>query len=186
MSTEMTVRLPAGDAWLEDFYAGRRATMADVYHDHFETVAAVVGRVVAGADKETIIHEVFLKLLSSPEHRRRFQGGSFSAWIATVARNQAIDHARRASRELLTDGVGEHVASSDQPDEAATAHVLIERFRTELPENWRLVFDLCFLRQIPQRDAAARLGVTRTTLAYQYHQIRIRLRRFVLSRTEAP
>lgn len=160
--------------------------MTDLYHDHFATVAAAVGRVVVGADKETVIHEVFFKLLSSPEHRRRFQGGSFSAWIATVAHNQALDHARRTRREVPVDGLIEHIASADEPGEAATARVLVERFRDKLPENWRPVFDLCFLRQLPQRDAAAALGMSRTTLAYQHHQIRARLRRFLVPRTEAP
>jgi len=186
MAIELTARLAPGDPWLEAFHQGRRTTMADVYHDHFATVAAAVGRVVTGADKETVIHEVFFKLLSSPDHRLRFQGGSFGGWIATVAHNQAIDHARRRRREVPADGLVEHMASGEAPGDAATARVLIERFRDRLPEKWRPVFDLCFLRQIPQRDAAAALGVTRTTLAYQYLQIRARLRRFLVPRTEAP
>ena len=39
--------------------------MADLYHDHFATVDAAVGRAVTGADKETVIHEVFFKLIDA-------------------------------------------------------------------------------------------------------------------------
>ena len=190
MGMELTARLPGNDAWLEDFHEGRRTTMADVYHDHFATVEAAVGRVLSGADKETVIHEVFFKLIASEEQRRRFQGGSFGAWIATVARNQAIDHARRRDRERPTSTeILSERADAGHGDGAAGARVLIERFREGLPDNWRRVFDLCFLGQVPQREAAATLGMARTTLAYQHLQIRARLRKFLVSRagrTEAP
>lgn len=183
---ELTARIPRDDAWLEHFHEGRRTTMAEVYHDHFATVEAAVGRVLSGADKETVIHEVFFKLIASEEHRRQFRGGSLGAWLATVARNQAIDHARRRDRELPT-ATEVLIDRSDavHGDAAAGARVLIERFRDGLPENWRRVFDLCFLGQIPQREAAAALGVARTTLAYQHHQIRTRLRKFLVPRKGA-
>jgi len=188
MVMEVTARVPDADVWLQDFHAGGRAAMADLYHDHFATVAAAVGRVVDGADKETVIHEVFFKLISSADERRRFQGGSFGAWITTVARNHAIDHARRRGRELATpaEALGEHVGATTRANEAAGARVLVERFRDGLPEKWRPVFDLCFLGQVPQRDAAASLGMARTTLAYQAHQIRVRLRAFLVPRKEPP
>jgi RNA polymerase sigma-70 factor (ECF subfamily) len=170
------------DAWLQAFHAGHRGTMASLYHDHFATVATAVGRVVSGADKETVIHEVFFKLLSSEDERRRFQGGSVGAWITTVARNHAIDHARRMGRELSmpADELGAHLDATAGPGTAATARVLVQRFRDELPEPWRRVFDLCFLDQVSQRDAAATLGLPRTTLAYQHHRIRGRLREFLV------
>ena len=157
--------------------------MARLYRDHFATVAAAVGRVVAGAaDQETVIHEVFFKLLSSEDERRRFHGGSFGAWIGTVARNHAIDHVRRLHRELTmpAEQVGAHMGATVGPDGAATARVLVERFRDELPPQWRSVFDLCFLDQMSQRDAAATLGMARTTLAYQHLRIRGRLQKFLL------
>ena len=187
MAVEVTVRFPAGDAWLEDFHEGRRTTMADVYHDHFATVEAAVGCVLGGADKETVIHEVFFRLIDSADQRRQFRGGSFGAWIATVARNRAIDHARRRDREVpMSAAVLPDRADAAHGDEAACERVLIERFRCGLPENWRRVFDLCFLGQVPQREAATALGLARTTLAYQHHQIRVRLRKFLVPRTSAP
>lgn len=186
---ELTAALSALDAWLQAFHDGDRSTMAGIYHDHFATVEAAVGRVVTGADKETVIHEVFFKLIASPDERRRFQGGSLGAWLTTVARNHAIDHARRRGRELAmsSEALADRVGSTRNDDgEAARARVLIERFRDSLPEAWRQVFDLCCLGQLPQRDAAARLGLARTTLAYQHHQIRIRLRKFLVPRKEPP
>lgn len=135
-----------------------------------------------------MIHEVFFKLIASQDERQRFQGGSFGAWIATVAHNQAIDHLRRRSRELAMapDELGDHLGAAPAASDATAARVVIERFRDGLPDKWRPVFDRCFLGQMSQRDAAAELGISRTTLAYQHLQIRTRLRKFLVPRKQAP
>jgi RNA polymerase sigma-70 factor (ECF subfamily) len=189
MAIEVTAGITDADAgaWLQEFHDGRRDRMASLYHEYFPTVAAAVGRVIGGADQETVIHEVFFKLLSSADERRRFHGGSFAAWITTVARNQAIDYARRRGRERVTapDQITEQVGAVPGAADAATARVLIDRFREGLPESWRPVLDLCFLRQLSQRDAAAALGLSRTTIAYQHLQIRVRLRKFLVPRKGA-
>ena len=84
--------------------------------------------------------------------------------------------------------VGAHMDTATGPGAAATARVLVQRFRDELPEPWRRVFDLCFLAQVPQREAAATLGIARTTLAYQHLRIQSRLREFLVpsSRSKKP
>jgi len=188
MEMELTARDGDADAWLRAFHAGDRTAMTSLYYDHFATVAAAVGRVLTGADQETVIHEVFFKLIASPDERLRFQGGSFAAWITTVAHHQAIDHLRRRRRELAMtpDQLGDHLGAAPGSSDAATARVLIERFRAGLPDKWRPVFDRCFLGQLSQRDAAAELGISRTTLAYQYLQIRARLRKFLVPRKQVP
>ena len=63
---------------------------------------------------------------------------------------------------------------------ATDARLLIEQFRREhLPEEWAGVFELRFLQQLPQREAARRLSIQRTTLAYRELRIRRLLRRFL-------
>jgi len=42
---------------------------------------------------ETLVHEVFFRLLNDEPLRRGFRGGSFAAWLRVIARNQAIDYA---------------------------------------------------------------------------------------------
>ena len=139
-----------------------------------------VGEVVGHADRESIIHEVFSRLLGQPEFRQTFRGGSFSAWIAVVARHQAIDYARRLKREtVLGDGATDqsHLRNESR---AAEARILVEAFRrTWLTPSWDSVFDACFLRQLSQREAAQELGLSRTTVAYRELRIRRQLRQFL-------
>src|SRR3954469_20968831 len=86
-------------AWLVAFHAGDRDVLEACYRAHFQRVDQTVGRVLRGADKETVVQELFLQLLSNGELRRSFSGGAFAAWIATLARNRAIDFWRRHRRE---------------------------------------------------------------------------------------
>src|SRR5262245_5528722 len=90
---------PTSDGWLERFHAGDRVILARCYRDYYPAVERSVARVLAGADLENVVHEVFYRLLSSDQVRASFRGGSFASWITMVARNQAIDFARHRRHE---------------------------------------------------------------------------------------
>jgi len=171
--------------WLEAFHAGERACMAECYRTHVASVDQAVGAILRGADRETVIHEVFFRLLTEESFRRRFQGGSLSTWLRVVARNHAIDHARHQQREILTPhpaGVGDAETGQEDPlDRRTDVRLTLQRFRAEvLPAKWDRVFMARFVDQQDQRDAARALRLPRTTLVYQEHRIRTLLRRFVL------
>ena len=175
--------------WLTRFHAGDREVMEGCYREHFRVVESAVGQVLRGADQETVIHEVFLQLLARAELRRGFSGGSFSAWLATVAHHQAIDYWRRHRRERLLDQSAadslpaEPVQPVESFERTVEAHLLIDRFRREvLPPKWAAVFEARFVGGLDQRSAAARVGIGRTTLAYQEIQLRRLLRRFLFGR----
>jgi RNA polymerase sigma-70 factor, ECF subfamily len=157
------------------------------YRDHCPGVMRTVGRLLTGADAETVTHEVFYRLLSSSKLRENFQGGNFDAWLTLVATNSARDHLRRIRREQpeLDADTAASSHTSDPPPPNLTdeieAKLLIDRFRKErLPPEWANVFEARFLRQLPQRQAAESLGMHRTTLVYQEQRIRALLRDFLL------
>jgi RNA polymerase sigma-70 factor (ECF subfamily) len=141
--------------------------------------------VLLGVDRESVIHDVFLHLMSDDHARQSFRGGSFRAWLSTLSRNRAVDFARRRKLEVP---VG--MEPPEAPDAAlheeqleTEARLVIDEFRRRvLPPKWERVFEARFLRQLDQPTAARELGMRRTTLAYQEYRIRALLRRFVLGR----
>ena len=172
------------DAWLRAFRAGEPSCLEQSYREQFDAVDRTVGQILSGADRETVVHEVFFRLLNDESLRRAFNGGSFPAWLRVVARNQAIDHARRRKLEV------EFIRSSLENDEPAIddrfeqridARRILERFGSEaLPSRWYRVFIARFVQEQDQPTAARSLRMRRTTLAYQEYRIRRLLRRFVL------
>jgi RNA polymerase sigma-70 factor (ECF subfamily) len=177
-----------GDS-LSLFHAGDRAVVERCYRQHFQAVFETVSRLLPKDDAETITHEIFYNLLSDATVRERFQGGHLSAWLQRVARNRAIDYLRRRRREVPEmgeDALSDPLFSGERMQEELAAKSLVERFRREcLPPKWAPVFDARFIRQLTQREAAAELGIHRTTLVYQEHRIRTMLSRFVLRTGEA-
>jgi RNA polymerase sigma-70 factor (ECF subfamily) len=169
------------------FHAGDRALMGRLYQESFQGVDAAVGGVLRGADRETVVHELYLRLLDRPELRRNFAGGSVHAWLATLAHNLAVDFWRRHRREtsLAEDAVPPVVDTQfRRMEERAALSLFIERFRREaLPEKWAPIFQARFVEQLDQREAARRLGVHRTTLAYRELRIRKLLRAYLRRRS---
>ena len=171
------------DRWTLDFQRGTKAIFESIYREYFLVVEHAVGRILTGADKETVIHDVFCRIMSNSAVRERFRGGSFPAWLSTLARNQAVDfHRRRRLEQPVGTGpeaARQQVRGSFEPQ--AMARLLLQRFsQTQLPQKWERVFQLRFVQELDQRDAASQLGISRTTLAYREHRIRKLLRRFVL------
>jgi RNA polymerase sigma-70 factor (ECF subfamily) len=168
--------------WLDGFHAGARDVLEGCYRDHFRTVDQSVGQVLRGADRETVVQDVFLQLCEDRELRRNFSGGFFAAWIATLARSRAVDFWRKHRRERPLDEAPPEPASPE-PSNRMEARVMVGQFAREaLPPKWAGVFQARFLDGLDQRTAAQRLGISRTTLAYQELQIRRRLKRFLLRR----
>src|SRR5262245_20067590 len=87
------------DDRLAAFHQGAKSALTEIYREHYSTVDRAVGAVLYGADRETLVHEVFYRLLTRPELRASFTGGSMAAWLSAIARNLAIDHLRRKRRE---------------------------------------------------------------------------------------
>ena len=177
---------PEEARWLARFHAGERDVMAECYEDHFLTVDGSVGQILSGADKETVVHEVFYRLLTSEQMRRSFRGGSFRVWIKTVGRNFAIDCWRRRQFELpsgMREDLQGELPDSSSFESRSDARLMVDRFRAEcLPDKWRSVFEARFIQQLDQCEAARALGMHRTTLVYQEHRVRALLRRFFLRR----
>lgn len=175
----------ASDAtWLQRFHRGERAALEDCYREQFSAVERAVAPYLSGVDREAAIHDIFARLMSRAELRRSFQGGSLAAWLATMARNHAIDLRRRLAREanMLSQAELEMHEGAREWAGAADARLLIEQFeREQLQPDWLGVFRLRFLQQLPQREAAACLSIHRTTLAYRELRIRRLLRRFLLA-----
>jgi RNA polymerase sigma-70 factor, ECF subfamily len=174
-------------SWLARFHAGDRAVLDDMYRAQVDTVHRSAGSVLGGADLETVVHEVFFKVMTNADLRKAFQGGDLAAWLVVIARHHAIDYVRRRGREQPAglDVVG---AADGAPHTAvasrAEAALLIQKFCAEvLPPKWQPVFEARFVQHLTQTEAAAELRMRRTTLVY--HELRIRrlLHSFLLGET---
>src|SRR5579859_6818704 len=158
----LTLQLTEGSRELAGFHDGDRKALEQCYRDHYETVASAAARILPQVDAETVTHEVFYRLLTNAAMRSSFAGGDLGAWLARVATNRAIDYLRRYARETpFAEGALERPPQTESED--LSARRMVERFRREkLPKKWERVFEARFMNQLPQREAAAALSMSRT------------------------
>ena len=143
----------------------------DAYHRLvFGIGLRMLGDVTAAED---LTQAVFLKIWSSPES---FAGGNFSAWLARVARNRALDVVRsravRSEADLPAD-----IALDMSLDDLIFARIDGARVRSALqtlPSEQREPIELGFFAGITHEEIARR---TQTPLGTVKTRIRSGLRK---------
>ncbi len=164
------------DKNLADFHRGDRRILQACYEDTFASVEQSVAGLLTGADRETVVQDVYFRLMTDADFRLTFQGGSLVSWLRAVARNRAIDFRRRyynREQALPNDGdISDETGNAPSIEATVDAQMLLEKVRTKLPAKWLPVFEQRFVQGLSQREAATALGQSRTTLAYQEIQIR--------------
>jgi RNA polymerase sigma-70 factor (ECF subfamily) len=153
--------------------------MERVYRTHRDTLLRVAYRLVGLGEAESVIQEVFVELLRNADLRGRFVGGSLVAWLSEITRRKSLEYLRRHGREIPTETTEQ--AGGVSPEPHLVARQLVERFVAgHVPESQRRFFMLRFVEHRTQMEAAAALGLPRSTVEGWEHRLAKALRRFIL------
>jgi RNA polymerase sigma factor (sigma-70 family) len=129
------------------------------------------GRFPAVRDVDDVVQESYLRIWKA---RALHPIDSAKAFLFRVARNLALDtlrHERRSPIAAVTD-LDRLFVLDDKPDAAAQAArqqeiALLVEVIDELPPRCREIFILRKLQGVPQKDIAARLGLSEQTVQVQ-------------------
>ena len=153
---------PPLQEWLGRVANGDKSALRLLY-DHFSPkVMGIAYSLLSRRDEaEEVVQETFTLLWRTAstfdEHR-----GSVSAWIATIARNRAVDRLRaRRDTQSLTDVIHQVVDGSPTPPELASASedvVRVRRAVEKLPDDQRSVVLLTYFHGLSQTEIAAHTG----------------------------
>jgi RNA polymerase sigma-70 factor (ECF subfamily) len=164
-------------SWHARFLRGDKDVIEEIYKDTFNEVRLAAGSILRDpADRDAVVHEVFLELISSRHLRESHRGGKLGAWLGAIARHQAIDFARREKRLTPLSDANEPVTTVDPLDEIRAE---IVRFATRLDPQRRQLVELRYIAGMTQMEAAAALGMPRSTLEDWERQIRRALHDFL-------
>jgi RNA polymerase sigma-70 factor (ECF subfamily) len=183
---------------LRRFHDGDRATLEHVYRAHYDRVRHAVGRYCRGTDVDTLIHEVFLMVIDRAAVRRSFKGGDLGAWLATIAANKAVDYLRRQRRHVQLTQDRRSLTAALPPlhpedgfvheDQLRELRQALRDFEREvvpqLKRSLVRVFEARFVRHLSQTEAAAELGIARTTLLDRERRLLRKLGPFLRKRLE--
>ncbi|MHB0976107.1 MAG: RNA polymerase sigma factor [Candidatus Aquicultorales bacterium] len=148
---------------------GDRPAFEELYDRFLQKVYEFAYRRVGNReDAENITSDVFFKVFKNLSW---FKGPSFRAWLWSIARNQVNDYWRDRYK---SDALLEQLAAGEEfgvPVEDGTRHTgMVERILGGLPENYRGVLELRFLRGMTILETAAELGITEGNVKVLQHR----------------
>lgn len=180
---------------LAAFRRGERAALGHVYRLYVQDVARTVrrgvrvsvdgvvvrvGQDLAEVDVEVVVQDTFVRAFA-PKARDAYDGlRPFGAWIATIARNLLIDRARAEKnhqRLVPLDDI-ELGGGADFAEEGLAAAELasvVDAVVNACDERERSFFRLRYVDGLPQREAAAQLGLSVITVRRLDAKLRGRL-----------
>ena len=126
-------------------------------------------------DREECLSEAAMQVW---EHIGQFsrQRGSWNAWLTAVARNTALNHARKNARHAGAEELTEHTAAGPSPEEEVVRR---EREQELLEALGRLLFYRKYYYLQTTARIAAELGMTERAVEGKLYRLKRRLRKML-------
>lgn len=144
-------------------------------------------------DAEDVMQDGFIKVFSQIHKFRR--EGSFEGWIKRIMINAAIDNYQSNLKFAFHEDIAENSNSmkladedhtdEDLPDNLQIPHQKLMEMIQELPDGYRVVFNLFAIESYNHKEIAAMLGISENTSKTQLFKARRTLRKKIETYTES-
>lgn len=161
-----------------------RLGLKEVYDAYLSYIYRIVlGIVGRKEDAEDITSEFFIRLYQTAD---KFSCGSgHKGYIATIARNMAIDFMRKNRREVLEsfskedddESVFEPVSKEDTESEVVSNTAVAEAL-SKLKDKERVIVDMKILSEMTFEEIAEKLKIPLGTVTWRYREAIKKLRRY--------
>lgn len=112
------------------------------------------------SEAEDILQDGFIKIFDSIE---QYTGkGSFEGWIKRIFVNMCLAKYRQKQLVQLVEELPD-TEDTDIDDGISIPADVLQRFVEELPERYRMVFNLYVMDDMPHKEIAAALGIMEGT-----------------------
>ena len=114
------------------------------------------------AEAEDIFHEAFVKVF---QHIHSYQGGSFEGWMRRIFVNMAINyyHKNRKYQDQVDHAAIEETSATDNNIISSISSQELLGMINQLPEGYRLVFNLYVIEGFNHREIADMLSIAEGT-----------------------
>lgn len=159
---------------------GDKSALHEIYEEYVGYIYSIVYQVVLNKeDAEDVTSEFFIKLWKLADTYESRNG--HKAWIATIARNMAIDLLRKNKREVLTEDFADSIAGNASPDNVESEVIsdmsLKEALNTLKPGEQEIV-NLKIMGELTFQEIADILKQPLGTVTWRYQNAIKKLRRY--------
>jgi len=157
------VEVPEEDRLVRAAGLGDRTAFGELYVRYARMVHGILLARVSPSDAEDLMHDVFMSALQQLRELRT--AGAFRGWLATIARNRAVDHHRKARFQAGWDESRAGSHPSVNPD----ALMVLDQIR-RLPEAYRETLVLRFVEGMTGPEIARQTGLTPESVRVNLHR----------------
>jgi RNA polymerase sigma-70 factor (ECF subfamily) len=165
---------------------GKRKAFSLLFENYAPVMLGVCMRYCKNRiDAEDVMQDGFIKVFGQISKFRR--EGSFEGWIKRIMINAAIDNYQTNLKHAFHEEAGEIVRASaivdypdeddDLPEELKIPHEKLMEMIQELPDGYRMVFNLFAIENYNHKDIASLLGISESTSKTQLLKARKALRK---------
>jgi RNA polymerase sigma factor (sigma-70 family) len=144
-----------------------------LYKQHAGAVYNSILRLVSHTgEAEDILQDSFVVAFQKIADFR--ETGGFRAWVKRIAINKAVDLVRKRKLHFVEFEPGwmDEDETDDMVDEDAFSYAMdaVNAAIAALPDNYRTIFNLYAIEEIPHVEIAQMLGIENGTVRTQYHR----------------
>ena len=166
-------------ACMKKIKAGDKSALHEIYEKYVGYIYSIVFQVVMNReDAEDITSEFFIKLWKLADTYR--SGKSHKAWMATIARNMAIDLLRKNKREVLTEDFVDSISENASPDDVegeVLADMSLKEALDTLKPGEREIVNMKIMGELTFQEIADILKQPMGTVTWRYQNAIKKLRR---------
>ena len=175
----------AFDACVAKILNGDKSGLKDIYDEYlgyiYQIVYGVLGR---KEDAEDVTSEFFIKFWQ--QAGKYVSGGGHKGYLATMARNMAIDHLRKHKREVLESFSNDEneeapafeVAGDDDTEAEVIEDVGIKEAISQLDPKEQQIINMKVLSEMTFAEISKELGIPMGTVTWRYQAAIKKLRRY--------
>lgn len=157
-----------------------KSSFEKFYEKHKLRCLHIACKVTGGnqAMAEDALHNAFLVIIKDWKNFSALSGGKQLSRFVIIVKNKAIDLMREAKRKDHNELDDEN---NDSADEASEVSIIVENNEgyksllgciSELPEIYKVVFELRFIQDSGNNEIAGLLGITPRTVSMRLHRAR--------------
>ena len=167
-------------ACMERMKMGDKNALHEIYEAYIGYIYSIVLQVVGNReDAEDVTSEFFIKLWRLADTYK--SGNGHKAWMATIARNMAIDLLRKTKREVLTEDYADTMtenASDVCVEQEVIADLNLRQALELIKPNEREVVNLKIMGDMTFQEIADILKIPLGTVTWRYQNAIKKLRRY--------
>ncbi|MCR5281830.1 MAG: sigma-70 family RNA polymerase sigma factor [Lachnospiraceae bacterium] len=175
----------AFDACVARIRSGDKSGLRDIYDAYLDYIYRIIYGVLGRKeDAEDVTSEFFIRFWQRADQYQ--SGGGHKGFLATMARNMAIDHLRKHRREVLEsfgaseneDGPVYEPAAEDDTEAEVIEEIGVKEAISRLDPKEQLIINLKVLSEMTFAEISKQLNIPMGTVTWRYREAIKKLRRY--------